>query len=40
MIDTSMKDNIDIRYKKAWIIKHEEQVNKDQVPEIAILAIK
>ena len=35
-----MKENIDIRYKKVWIIKHEEQVNKDQVPEIAILEIK
>jgi hypothetical protein len=32
MIDTSMKKNIDIKYKKLWIIKHEEQVNKDQVP--------
>jgi hypothetical protein len=40
MIDTSMKENIDIRYKKVWIRKHEEQVNKDQVPEIARLAIK
>ena len=28
MIDTSMKENIDIRYKKVWIIKQEEQVNK------------
>jgi hypothetical protein len=35
MIDTSMKENIDIRYKKAWIRKQEEQV-----PEITILAIK
>jgi hypothetical protein len=40
MIDTSMKENIDIRYKKVWIRKHEEQVNKDQVPEIARLEIK
>ena len=40
MIDTSMKDNIDIRYKKVWIRKQEEQVNKDQVPEIARLTIK
>jgi hypothetical protein len=24
MIDTSMKENIDIRYKKVWIRKHEE----------------
>jgi hypothetical protein len=40
MIDTSMKENIDIRYKKVWIRKQEEQVNKDQVPEIARLAIK
>jgi hypothetical protein len=40
MIDTSMKENIDIRYKKVWIRKQEEQVNKDQVPEIARLEIK
>jgi hypothetical protein len=40
MIDTSMKENIDIIYKKAWIRKQEEQVNKDQVPEIARLTIK
>jgi hypothetical protein len=40
MIDTSIKENIDIRYKKVWIRKQEEQVNKDQVPEIARLAIK
>jgi hypothetical protein len=40
MIDTSMKENIDIRYKKVWIRKHEEHVNKYQVPEIIILAIK
>jgi hypothetical protein len=37
MIDTSMKENTDIRYKKVWIRKQEEQVNKDQVPEIARL---
>jgi hypothetical protein len=29
-----------MRYKKVWIRKHEEQVNKDQVPEIARLEIK
>jgi hypothetical protein len=40
MIDTSMKENIDIRYKKVWIRKHEEHVNKEQVPEIARLEIK
>jgi septal ring factor EnvC (AmiA/AmiB activator) len=40
MINTSMKDNTDIRYKKVWIRKQEEQVNKDQVPEIARLTIK
>src|ERR1700678_3399084 len=40
MIDTSMKENNDIRYKKVWIRKQEEQVNKDQVPEIARLTIK
>jgi hypothetical protein len=40
MIDTSMKENTDIIYKKVWIRKQEEQVNKDQVPEIARLAIK
>jgi hypothetical protein len=40
MIDTSLKENTDIKYKKVWIRKHEEQVNKDQVPEIAILTIK
>jgi cytochrome c-type biogenesis protein CcmH/NrfF len=32
MINTSMKENTNIRYKKVWIRKHEEQVNKDQVP--------
>jgi hypothetical protein len=40
MNDTSMKENTDIKYKKVWIRKHEENVNKDQVPEIARLAIK
>jgi hypothetical protein len=40
MIDTSMKENTDIRRKKVWIRKHEEHVNKDQVPKIAILIIK
>jgi hypothetical protein len=40
MIDTSIKEKNDIRYKKLWIRKHEEQVNKDQVLEIARLAIK
>ena len=40
IINTSMKENNDIIYKKVWIRKHEEQVNKDQVPEIARLAIK
>jgi hypothetical protein len=39
MIDTSMKENIDIRYKKVWKRKQEEHVNKDQVPEIARLEI-
>jgi hypothetical protein len=40
MIDTYMKENIDIRYKKVWIRKNEEQVNKYQVLEITRLAIK
>jgi hypothetical protein len=40
MNDTSMKENTGIKYKKVWIRKHEENVNKDQVPEIARLAIK
>jgi hypothetical protein len=40
MIDTSMKENTDIGYKKVWIRKYEEHVNKDQVPKIARLAIK
>jgi hypothetical protein len=29
MIDMSMKENNDIKCKKVWIRKHEEQVNKD-----------
>jgi hypothetical protein len=40
MIDTSMKENSNIRYKKVWIRKHEERVNKDHVPKIAKLEIK
>jgi hypothetical protein len=40
MIDTSIKENTAIRYKKVWIRKHKEQVNKDQVPEIARFEIK
>jgi hypothetical protein len=40
MIDTSMKENTNIIYNKVWIRKNEEQVNKDQVPEITRLAIK
>jgi hypothetical protein len=40
MIDTSMKENTDIIYNKIWIRKHEKKVNKQQVPEIARLAIK
>ena len=40
MIDTSMKENTNILYKKVWIRKQEEHVNKDQVPEIERLAIK
>jgi hypothetical protein len=40
MIDTSMKENTDIRYKKVWIRKQEEKVNKNQVPEIVRLEIK
>jgi hypothetical protein len=39
MFDNSMKENIDIRYKKVWKRKQEEQVNIDQVPEITILTI-
>jgi hypothetical protein len=40
MIDPSMKENTDIRYKKVWIRKQEEQGNKDQVLEITRLTIK
>jgi hypothetical protein len=40
MIYTSMKENTNIKYKKVWIRKYEENVNKYQVPEIARLAIK
>jgi hypothetical protein len=40
MIDTSMKENTDIKNKKVWIRKHEERVNKDQVLEIARLTVK
>jgi hypothetical protein len=40
MIDTSMKENTDIKYKKVWIRKQEEHVKKHQVPEIARLTIK
>jgi hypothetical protein len=35
-----MKENTNIRYKKVWIRKQEEHVNKDQVQEITRLAIK
>jgi hypothetical protein len=40
VIDISMKENTDIKYKKVWITKQEEEVNKDQVLEIARLPIK
>jgi hypothetical protein len=40
MIDNYMKENTDIRYKKVWIRKQEEQVNKDDVLEITRLVIK
>jgi hypothetical protein len=40
MINTYMKENVDIRYKKVWIRKQEEHVKKDQVPKIVRLAIK
>jgi hypothetical protein len=40
VIDNSMKENTDIRYKKVWIIKQEEQMNKDWVPKITRLAVK
>jgi hypothetical protein len=32
MIYTYMKESTDIIYKYVWIWKHQEQVNKDQVP--------
>ena len=35
-----MKENTNIRYKKVWIRKDEEHVNKYQVTKIARLAIK
>jgi hypothetical protein len=38
MIDTSMIENNDIRYKKVWKRK-QEQVTKDQVPEITGFAV-
>jgi hypothetical protein len=40
MINTSMTKNTDIICKKVWIRKHEEHMNKDQVPKIARLEIK
>jgi hypothetical protein len=40
MIDNFIKENTAIRCKKAWIRKHEEQVNKAQVPKITRLEIK
>jgi hypothetical protein len=40
MIDTSLKENTDINYKKVWIRKHEEYVTKDHIPEIARLTIE
>jgi hypothetical protein len=40
MIDTSMKENTDIRCKKVWIRKYKQKVNKYQVPKIARLEIK
>jgi hypothetical protein len=39
MIDTPMKGNIDIRYKKVWKTKQEERVNKEQILEIAGFAV-
>ena len=29
IIDNSMKENMNIRYKKVWIRKHEEKENRD-----------
>jgi hypothetical protein len=40
MINTFMKENTDIICNKVWIRKHEEHVNKDQVPWISRLEIK
>jgi hypothetical protein len=40
MMDTSMKENTDIRCKEVSIRKHEEHVKKYQVLEIAVLEIK
>jgi hypothetical protein len=39
MIDTSMKEKTDIRYKKVWLIKHEEHMKTDHFREIARLTI-
>jgi len=39
MMDTSIKDKIDIRYKKVWKTKQEERVNKEQILEIAGFAV-
>ena len=39
MMDTYMKDNTNIKYKKVWKRKQEEHVNKDQVLEIGRLEI-
>jgi hypothetical protein len=33
MIDTSMKENTDIRYKKVWKIKQQE-VNEENMKEV------
>ena len=40
MVNTYMKENTDIIYKKVWIRKQEEQVNKDKVLQITRLKIK
>jgi hypothetical protein len=40
MIDNSMKENTYIRYKKVWIRKYKEQMNKEKVPRITRLEIK
>jgi hypothetical protein len=41
VIEPSMKENIDNRYKKVWKRKErqEEKMNEEQVPEIARFAI-